>query len=260
MTPYASFVPNSAFALLLQGPPGSGKTTTALNWPGAYILDCDQNLDGPVEWHKKHTPNWPGFVGFDTVESGDTGFGPTGRYAAQPQNWLRVIELTKVALREPTVKTLVVDSLTKFTDYLCDFIIFGKPSTEDKNKMTIGDWIPFKTLMARYVAMCRSAHKTVIFCCHEKALADEVTDVVGYVPNIPGQLAGNLGSYFTDVWRCETALDAKSGKYVNNIRTRKTPRLELKCSKELPDVFPFSWPLVATALGLTDNKTTVVAK
>ena len=48
----SDFLPRLPQSFLLIGPPGAGKTTVSLQLPKPFILDCDDNINGPIRYLK----------------------------------------------------------------------------------------------------------------------------------------------------------------------------------------------------------------
>lgn len=238
------------FALLLVGPPFSGKTNTAMAFEKPYFLDCDAKLSNAISRFKDKE------FFYDIVDTDDN-----GNTVPEAQRWTRLTTLAKLAAVDPRPRTLVVDSLSKVSTYLIDHIIANGGS-----KLTVGGekvmeqqhWQPFKILMTRFITTLRASKKLVIFTAHEKVDKDEVTGVLNYQPLIPGQLANNIGMYFTDVWRCDAvpAVDSTKGtmytKYT--VRTQPTARMMLGTSLGLPVEFEMSWDILKEKLKQTETK------
>src|SRR5512146_912517 len=100
-----------AKSILLIGPPGGGKTTFALQFPKPYLVNCDQNLDGPDRYLKTKHSEFA--FGYD-----DVAFDDNGSPVAPPLRWARMRSKTREAGKNPEVGTIIVDSLTHADEYL----------------------------------------------------------------------------------------------------------------------------------------------
>src|SRR5262245_9169594 len=123
MQPIANYNTKEGFIrLLLQGPPGAGKSTTVCQFPKAYIIDVDVNLRGPLRFCKTH--NIPIPIGYDRVDVDENG-------ATVPllARWPRLVRL--VDNLPPEIETVVFDSATGLTDLLMTEVKRQQPSVKD---------------------------------------------------------------------------------------------------------------------------------
>jgi hypothetical protein len=225
------YKPSLSFGLLLQGKPKTGKTTICLAFPGVYIADCDNNLGGAVRRYRELRPDME--FKYDTINQADD-----GSAIPSADRWNRLVECCKAAAADPTVRTIVVDSLSEVNDYLCDYIVASKPATEEK-QMTIKDWVPYKSLMTKFVTTFRSVGKLFIMTCHELAEKDEGSGVLIYKPHMQSKLQDNFGGFFSDVW---LTVSEKLGKdYQYYVKTMPETRRALGNSLGLPENFVFTW-------------------
>lgn len=199
-----------SFALLLIGPPKSGKTVFAMNFPDPYILDCDNNLAGALRYHnhvKKPFPFW-----FDNPNDEPD---PAKR-------WTFCMKALGEAVQHPEIKTIYVNGLSLLGYYLEQHILAnstkGGGGMNDlviagEKVMNMSQWGPFKNLMSKLVMGAKSSGKLFIMDCHEHIELSESGATVGYKPLISGSLRNNIAGFFTDVWRCETTNGPKGSTY-----------------------------------------------
>lgn len=239
MQPITSYAASDAFLrLLLQGPPGSGKTATACRFPGAYIADCDLNLGGPLRFLRDKSLPLP--VGYDTIDRDET-----GKEVPMNMRYERLISCLQKAASEPSVQTIVVDSATKLSDY----IIAHTLRQQNKLAMEIQSWGFYLDHWKKFVGAMTVIRKNFVLICHERVEKDEVDGSLKYFLNIPGQFGNMAGSLFTDVWRCE--VEEKPGippTYAFRVKTMPSYRYNLKNSLGLPPVFEFDWKLIEDKL------------
>jgi hypothetical protein len=224
---------NQSFGLLLLGLPKSGKTNVAMCFPAPYFADCDNNLSSAV----RRFPDkkfW-----YDIINIDDQ-----GKEVPKEKRWTRLTDNIKLAVADPNIKTIVIDSLSLVADYAIDHICHEQKIPV----MRIQDWGSLKNLMTRFVTYLRSTGKMIIVTGHEKYDKDEVSGTILYRINFPGSLADNIGAFFSDVWRCEC--EEKGGKYVYTVRTMPTPRMALGNSLGLPATFEFTWDEIQKKLGV----------
>lgn len=223
-----NYKPEQDFALLLVGPPLSGKTTVAMQLPDPCILSTDRKLRNAVSRIKPGAKWW-----YEYVEM-TPGPGPTA--------WERFVAQTKKAATEPDVKSIIWDNLTDLGAILMEHILFKDPP-----KLQVGGekvpekqhWQPFRDLMRKAIAVMRSSGKLFCVCAHEMVDSDDMSGSLLYRPLIGGQLKDNVGGYFTDVWRCETKLNAQGG-VTYYVRTQPMPRMALGNTLGLPKEFEFT--------------------
>lgn len=231
----ADYKPSLGFGLLLQGPPKSGKTTLALNFPGVGCADCDNTLSGPVRWFKENRPEKLKDIWIQTINMTED-----GKEVPDDQRWERLIKAINLFLAKPEVKTILIDGLSSVSQYLMDHIISKKTSGE--KRMTIADWVPFRELLSKLVVNTRATKRMVIVTAHEEVNKNDTDGSLLVTPNIPSKLAGSIGGFFSDVWRCEPG--NAEGVYV--VRAQPKPLVpSLGNSLGLkPDVakgFIFNW-------------------
>ncbi len=233
----ASQSPRPAFGLLLVGAPKSGKTSFALQFPNPYIADCDNNISGPHRYLKEKSLS-PVFS-YDTIDIADD-----GTEVAIGKRWTRLTECCKVAAASKDIDTIIVDSLTKVSDYLVDHIL----NYEKIQQMRIQDWLSYQNLMKRFVTYLRSTGKLVIFCAHETVEKDELEGTLKYFIALPSKLRDTIGGLFTDVWRAEYQPGAagKEGAYM--VRAVSSARMSLGNSLGLPAAFPMEYKQIQPKL------------
>jgi len=224
--------------LLLQSPPGAGKTTTVCQFPGAYIIDVDVNLGGPLRFCKNH--NLPIPIGYDRLDIDEKGVivPPITRY-------LRFEKLYNEAMSNDQVKTIVVDSATGFTDVLMAEVKRQQPSVKDGRQL-YGFYLEAGK---QFLGKLTQTRKHIVVTAHERIEQDAMTQITQYRIAWPGQLGDYLGAFFTNVWRCEVEREGVPPKYKFVIRTMQdTQHHGLKNDLELPAIFQFDWNLIQQKL------------
>lgn len=231
----SDYKPSAGFGLLLQSPPKAGKTTLALQFPEPYIADCDNNLSGALRWMRENRPDQLPHIRYDTINVLDD-----GTIVDDKDRWGRLLGCLNDALKDASIRTIIVDSVSALSKYLEDFVISKKGTGTDATKMTISDWIPFRNLMSKLVVDLRSkaAGRSIIFTSHEEPVKDEATGVIHFRTNMPSKLADSFGGFFSDVWRCE--VDQANDKVIYRVRAIQTSRYPaLGSSLALPATFTF---------------------
>src|SRR5262249_364894 len=114
--------------LILQGEPKSGKSTLACQFPGAYIIDSDVNLGGPLRWLR--TNNKPLPLGYDVLDKDDQ-----GNNVEMPLRYTRFQKLMLEAMNNPAIQTIVIDSGTSFQDILMAETSRLQPSVKDGRQL-----------------------------------------------------------------------------------------------------------------------------
>jgi hypothetical protein len=233
--------------LILQGEPKSGKSTLACQFPGAYIIDCDVNLGGPLRYLRDH--NLPLPLGFDVLDKNGT-----GQDIDMQMRYTRFSLLMSEAQKHPDIKTIVIDSATSFTDILLAETQRLQPSVKDGRQL----WGFFFSYGKALMAQLRLFRKHIVFIAHERT--DKLPDGgVVYPVRIawPGQLGQIMPSFFTDVWRTEIKQVGFSpnAKYRWVVQTMPSYQYKLGNSLGLPDEFEFDWKLIEEKLKPRERST-----
>src|SRR5690606_29900600 len=126
-------------AIIIIGDPGTRKTTLCLSFPSPYFLDCDGNLSAPVE----QTGIRDFYFDRATVDAEGNAIHPINRF-------LHCVKCLNEAVSNPLVKTIIIDSLTSFTDIILSEIKrqeYGAAAVTESAKdladaksMRIQDW------------------------------------------------------------------------------------------------------------------------
>lgn len=229
--------------LLLQGESGSGKTTKALQFPGVWVIDCDQNLRGPLQWLREH--NLPLPLGYDKVDIKDD-----GTIVPENMRWQRIWELlANIGKRTgANIETLVFDSLSKMADYNKAHVLRTNPTKSGGFEQT--SWGFFYSNWVALIGAVTTAGVHCVFTAHDKVDKDELDGSTKIMLNVQGQFQAVAGSLFTDVWHAEV----KSGGGLNPmyqwlVRTISDYKhAALKNSFGLPPTFEFDWKLIEDKL------------
>lgn len=234
--------------LLLQGPPGVGKTTLACQFPGAWVMDCDVNLRGPLQFLHEQKAKGKDVslpIGYDIIDRTED-----GKPVPEGSRYQRLLDCANKAAAQPGVKTVVFDSATKISDYIKAHVLRTQPTKT--GQMEITSWGFFYNTWVSLVATVTAAKLHSVFIFHEKVEKDEVDGSLKYLINVQGQFQGIAGALFTDVWRAEVAggggINPTKESYRWLIRTMPDYRFVLKNSFGLPPTFEFDWKLIEDKL------------
>lgn len=226
--------------VILQGEPKSGKTILACQFPGAYIIDVDVNIEGPIRRIKDLGLKLP--LGYDHLDKDES-----GKDVPINLRYQRFLKLFKEAYENPAVETIVIDSATTFASVLDAEVRRLQPAIKDERQF-FGFFFNYgKTFMDEL----RKARKHIILICHEKIEKDAAGSVIlPFRIAWPGQLGTILPAFFTDVWRCETLEIPKGAQkeYKWVVKTMPNFAYKLGNSLGLPAEFEFKWEVVAAKL------------
>lgn len=247
MTPISQYAEqNDKLRLILQGSSGSGKTTVACQFPGAYVIDIDVNLGGTLRFLKEAKLPLP--IGFDVLDHDEK-----GAVVPLKQQFLRLQALVTDAIKDDRVQTIIFDSATTLAD-----VLIGEVCRQ-QGKNAVTDWKDGRQFWGFFAPFCRNffaflsqVRKHIVLIAHEKTQLTE-TGAVVYPIKVawPGQVGQNIGAFFTNVWRTEVQI-LPAGVNQNNykwlIRTMPEPKYELKNTLGLPATFEFKWATIQAAL------------
>src|SRR5881394_847026 len=237
MTPISSYPTDADFLrLLLQGEPGSGKTTTACGFPNSYVIDLDVNLGGALRFHKNRKHPLP--LGFDRVDIDEK-----GETVKPLLRWQRLEAL--ILGTPPEVETIVIDSATGLTDLMMQEVKRQQPSVKDGRQ----HYYFYLEAGKQFLTKFNLLRKHVVLTAHEKIDKDAMTDITQYRVAWPGKLGDYVGAFFTNVWRTEVEREGVPPKYKYIVRAMQDPaHYGLKNDLELPPTFVFDWNIIQAKL------------
>jgi hypothetical protein len=219
--------------LLLLGNPGAGKTSTALHFPKPFILDCDDNITSGVK-----------YTGITDFKYSTTTYDDNGKFIPPHQRFARATAELNSAAADPSVETIIIDSLTTFTDIIISQCKHLGGISEDA-QMRIQDWGTFAGLFRNTVTQLKSTGKTLIFTGHTELEQNESDKTWIHSIALPGKSRFTLPGLFSDVLLITTKLTgfgatAKTERIVRTEPTSPTDRCCLKDTNKLPTELPLS--------------------
>lgn len=216
-------------SILIQGPPGGGKTTLILQFPNVVLLDCDLNLDGPERFLRKERKLDLSYQ-YEQIPLRDDG---TPRPVEQCYDH---VIATLNSLKGSSCEWVALDGLTAVNEYIIRKIL----SEQRKSEMEARHWQPFKSLaLSLLIGTLRHLGKNVLVACHETKLTKPdpkqvmQETVLAYEPFFQGKVGEMLGAFFTDMWSM-TSEAAPGNKVEFKLATCKTGLRDLKNSLGLP--------------------------
>lgn len=253
--------PPTPLKILLMGREGARKTTLALQFPDPHVLDCDQNLDGPVQTLTK------GIIDIATKKvllapiKPDLAF--TWDYIRKDDNgamldisecYDRVCDklvLCRTDKEYQKRKTIIVDSLS----HVNEFIVRKVQKLKGKSSMEMQLWSDFAS--AAYtvlVAKLDQIGRTTICICHQERITEsDKNDMMKKTlteinPLFSGRVGDSLGAFFTDVWNIELEKTPTGVDCI--LQTQRTPKCrilknslgmpaELKINNGFKDIEPY---------------------
>lgn len=244
-------------SIILLGAPGSGKTTLASQFPGAYFVNADNNLDGPIRWLRQN--GYPVEFFYDDVLHGTKedlikakipekeldGFIDNSAIPRK-YRYRYMAYLLNEAVKNPEVKTIVLDSMTSISDICLDEVrrqnnlAFGDPlnNVSLDVPLRIQDWGSFASLWKNLMYQLMGSGKRLIVTGHIKVEKDDVLGTFQEFINIAGSSSVSMGGNFQEVWLLSVVSKMVEGKRVVTRTLRTAPavnqiKLGLKSSIQL---------------------------
>lgn len=235
MSIYETFDPKKApISLLLKGPSGSRKTTKAVQFPRPALINWDNNLSGLRNLPEDIVKN----LKIVNPHKKD------GKLAVEGKNiWPNFVQQLEILCADPTVGTIIIDSLTTMAEKLLDMIVGSDNPNVKVEIQHWGEFTKYLKWLGDELLCSPNLDKNIILIAHE----DRITEKKGvganaientfYRLNVGTRLKDSFGLFFTDVWRCYA--DSKTvGGTAYMLRVQPSKEVDCKCSlKGLPDVF-----------------------
>lgn len=241
------YAKDDVLRLLLQGPPGSGKSVVAAQMPKVRFIDIDRNLGGALRFIRDHKLIMP--VGIDFLDRNEK-----DELIPMKNRFDRLDKILIECQLDPECETIALDSGSTLVDVIIAEVL------KSQNKNEISDfkdgrqfWNFFAIECRNFMAVLSQIRKNIVLIVHEKTMTDDKGNVV-YPIEIawPGQVGEIMGCFFTNVWRCEPDIIPQGATaqplYKYRVRTMPDHRYKLKNTLGVPALFEFNWEVIKAKL------------
>jgi len=239
-----------AGAILLLGSPGVGKTTLATQLPRPGLIELDNNIRGPLKTIVEQKLKTA--IKFDVPH-----IDASGKTVPRQQRWKAFAASAATFVADPSIDTIVVDSLTLWQQYLEDEVRLQQGRKMADNVKTfvdeplaIQDWRPFAGLAKECIIMLKSTGKRIVFIGHIDDRPDESKEtpkdgsgaLMKYV-NFPGQLRLTMAGLFDDVWfmTSESKIVGQTRTQIRTIQTATSDFRDATLGLKTSYNVPFKW-------------------
>lgn len=204
----------SKVKLLLYGLSGAGKTIAACSFPKPlFLADFDGKASSALNFYGRQAVSEIEYENYmiDHAQGVDR---PFNRFYTQLHN----LELA-VKNKAFPYKTIVVDSLTTYTDQMMAEVIKQNPGAKrvDKHTAALQDYLILGSHFKSYLGRILSLPCHVVFTAHIQQTRDEATGEIIREPMLPGKMAAQLPIMFEEVYR----MYADAGKYLAQTQATK---------------------------------------
>jgi hypothetical protein len=217
--------------ILIEGFPGSGKTTLALQFPNPWLLNCDLNHDGPISFLQKEK-RLPEKVKISHIPYHDDHTSTDPKLVAPEDRLDRLFKEIKAAVADPWTKTIIIDSMSTIDTFIYDKVKKQLGITTG-TPFRIQDWRPFRDYLMTLIGHFRYCGKTVIVLCHVESVTNDKNVIIGYKPMISTKVGEIFAGFFTDMWLM-TAKPAPANKVEFVLKTTRTDLYDLKNAYSMP--------------------------
>lgn len=245
------FIPRT---ILLKGAPGSGKTWKAGQFPSPVIFNFDKNVAGlrKLGDRSKDIKIIDPTLKFDAAKK-ELVLNSEGKpIRLKGRNvWDNFIDMLGIVFEDPSVKTIIIDSITTLQEFLMDKILGGESPDKAMQIQNYGTLQRYWKLLGEELCLNDELGKHIIMIAHEQGREDSSTGsvVLKYVLNMVGSMKESFDLYFTDVWR--TWVKTSIGKPAQfMVSVQPTTHFSAKTSLELPAQFEWDteWPNIQKQL------------
>lgn len=243
MTSIENYKSATKTSLLLVGRPGEGKTTLALMLRNIYVVNIDNNIDGPIKFllSKGYKPT----LKFDTPNIDDKGV-----VVPREHRWRAMTAKINAAVDSwKEMETIFIDSLTGLVEYGIDEIkrqqgvtmLDPLKETNEKKKEGLFErqhWGTLAILLNHFFIGLRASGKNLVVSGHVNAEKDELEGYLREFINVPGKSRDDIARSFTECWRISKIAEGNppvTKVYAETVATTtRTQTIGLKSALQLP--------------------------
>ena len=214
--------------ILLQGPPGCGKTWLLQTFPPpVYVFD----FDGGVST-LRHAEG----IEYDTYVDGPSPTPPTAWHA-----FVHMLNNFVMQKEDREQKgTLAIDSLSSLMFMLQHYVMQHSKQKNAWARPSLPDWGTIISHIQELFMEFRCLNMTIVLTCHEQQTMDEVERTHLITPNVSGKaLPSDIPKWCDGVYRLEVTQGAK-GELSRVLRTTSTSRVN--CKTKLLGLEPLEEP------------------